>query len=65
MFKLFTNYRDILASVLELGVIPALWAMHGYGFLALNEQVIGATIVVWSLVAQFYFRKATSDEGEK
>ena len=55
------TFRDRLALILIAG-IPALWVMAGTTFIDLPEAALGATIVIWTLVAQFYFRKKI--EGE-
>ena len=54
------TFRDRLALVLVAG-IPALWILAGT-IVSLPEAALGATIAVWTLVAQFYFRKKM--EGE-
>ena len=54
--------REILALVGFLGVIPALWVLHGMGVIKLPGEVVGATISVWTLMGQFYFRKRPKDE---
>ncbi len=45
----------VLAGIL---VIPGLWILHGRGVVVLPEAVIGASIAIWTLMFQFYFRKA-------
>lgn len=55
-------FRDRLALILVVG-IPTLWVVAGTTFIDLPAEALGATIVVWTLVAQFYFRK--KDESEK
>jgi len=42
-------------------VFPGLWALQGLGIVNIPEGVIGATIAIETLIAQFYFRKK---EGE-
>jgi hypothetical protein len=54
------NWNDVLSIILLVG-IPVLWVAF-----TLPPSVEGATIVVWTLVAQFYFRKTpavTETEG--
>lgn len=46
------NWNDYLALIIIVGT-PALWV-----FANLNEIVLGATISVYTLVAQYYFRRA-------
>ena len=52
------NQRDLLSILLGVVIIPGIWISQGLGYLTLPGEVIGATIAVWTLVAQFYFRKA-------
>ena len=50
------TFNDRLALVLILS-IPALWALQGWGKVALAPEVTGALIATWTLVIQYYFRK--------
>ena len=52
------TFRDRVMVLGGLVVIPGLWVGAGLGYLALPGEVIGATIVVWTLSWNFYFRKA-------
>ena len=54
------NFRDILALILVL-LILGFWIVQGLGLIAISEVVIGATISIFTLVAQFYFRKAKTE----
>ena len=51
------QFNDVLAVVV-LVMIVALWSLQGLGWMALSGEVVGATIAVFTLVAQYYFRKA-------
>jgi hypothetical protein len=51
------NFRNVLALTVEVGIIPAIWILEGMGIIHVGDVVIGATIAVWTLIAQFYFRK--------
>ena len=51
------NFRNILALLAFIGMIPALWILEGKGVIHLGDTIIGATIVMWTLIGQFYFRK--------
>ncbi len=51
------NWNDTLSLFLLVG-IPALWVAF-----TLPPSVEGATIVVWTLVAQFYFRRTPAEAG--
>ena len=55
------NHRDLLSILLGVVVLPAVWVMQGIGYLTLPGEVIGATIAIETLIAQFYFRKANSE----
>jgi hypothetical protein len=46
------NWNDILAPFMLLG-LPLLWV-----FASLPEIVLGATIAGWTLVVQYFWRKA-------
>lgn len=52
------NFRDLLAILLAVVAFPGLWILHGQGILTIPEGVIGATIAIETLIAQFYYRKA-------
>ncbi len=54
------NFRDILAILLGIVVIPSIWVLQGMGILTIAGEVIGATIAIETLIAQFYWRKAQS-----
>jgi len=56
------NFRNLLALVGVVGVFPAIWILQGLAILDLPEGILGATIVIETLVFQFYFRKKV--EGE-
>lgn len=47
------NWNDILA-LFVLALIPALWVLQ----INLGGEVNGALIATWTLVIQYYFRKA-------
>ena len=56
------TFRDVLALLTLIVIIPTLWVLQGLGYLNMPGEVIGATIMGWGLVLNFYFRKKT--EGE-
>ena len=57
--------NDILALLLLIIVIPGLWIAEGIGVISLKgTEVIGATIMAWCLVLQYYFRRKPPN-GEK
>ncbi len=55
------NFRDWLAIFIAVIVFPAIWVLQGLAVINIPEGVIGATIAIETLIAQFYFRKK---EGE-
>ena len=57
------NFRDLMALLVAVIVFPAIWVTQGLGVLNLPGEVVGATIAIETLIAQFYFRKAA--EGEE
>ncbi len=59
---MFKNFRDVIALLLGVLVFPGLWILAGFGMCKLPEVVVGATITIESLIAQFYFRRATAAE---
>ena len=56
------TWNDRLSLILIV-LIVALWTGGCWLPAPLPESVIGATIVVFTLVAQFYFRKAAEGSG--
>ena len=53
-----TKFNDAYAVLLAVLII-ALWVVQGLGLLNLAGEVTGATIVVFTLIAQFYYRKSS------
>ena len=58
---MFKNFNNLLALLLGVVIIPLIWLLDGMGIIDVAGQVQGATIVVWTLIAQYYFRKKSSD----
>lgn len=52
------NFNDVLALLLMVFVVPGIWVAIGLGCLEVPDVIVGATIPVWTLIAQYYFRKA-------
>ena len=50
------NFNDLLSLVLT-GATVLLWLMNGRGLVKLDDKILGATIVTWTLLVQHYFRK--------
>lgn len=55
-------FNDRIALILII-LIPALWIVNSW--LKLPSEVMGATIVSWTLVLQYYFRKKPDTGGSK
>lgn len=55
--KLWTDFNDVLALLTLIVIIPGLWIGVGCGAFDLPGEIIGATIMGWTLVLQYYFRK--------
>jgi len=51
------NFNDILAILIGVLVIPLIWAGQGLGYFKLPGEVIGSTIAIETLIAQYYWRK--------
>ncbi len=58
------KFRDVLALLTIIIVIPMLWVTQGLGILTMPGEVVGATIMGWGLILQFYFRKKPADEAK-
>ena len=54
------SFNDFLALVLILGIV-ILWLIQGCGKITLPPEVTGALIVTWTLIVQYYFRKAKTE----
>jgi len=51
------TWNDVLALVFGVSIL-ALWALSGSGIVPLSDIVLGATIAAFTLIVQFYFRRA-------
>ena len=54
---LWKRFNDQLALVLAI-LIVGLWTGMGLRWLILPGEIVGGTLTVFALIAQFYFRKA-------
>lgn len=57
------KFRDLLALLIAVVIFPAIWIMQGLGLLILPGEILGATIAIETLIAQYYFRKKPANEG--
>ena len=51
------NWNDLL-SLLLIFIIPALWILSGKGIIETDASVNGALIATWTIIIQYYFRRA-------
>lgn len=58
------TFNEGLGTLLVL-IIPALWVLHAQGIAPLPGEVMGALIATWTLVIQFFFRKAKNNGQTK
>jgi len=58
---LIKKFNDALALAVVAGVIPGLWIANGVGLIRLPGEVVGATIMAWGLILQYYFRKKLAE----
>ena len=56
------SFNDFLAILLGVIVIPGIWIAQGVCAVALPEGIIGASIAIETLIAQFYYRKAKEEK---
>lgn len=54
---MFKGINDLLAILTVVVIIPGLWIVNGLGAVNLPGEIIGATIMGWTLILQFYFRR--------
>lgn len=55
------TFNNILALLALIILIPGLWFCNGLGVIQLPGEILGATIAVWTLIFQFYYRKLKSE----
>ena len=60
--KIISDINDILALAILIVIIPGLWVGIGVGWLNLPGEIVGATIMGWTLVLQYYFRKKKAEK---
>jgi hypothetical protein len=56
------NFNDLLAIIL-VALIVALWIVQGLKWIDLNEAVSGSLISIFTLIVQYYFRRAPPTNG--
>jgi len=56
------NFKNMLALILSL-VIIAMWVAQGMSLVDMPGEVVGASIAVWTMIAQYYFRKKGDTEN--
>jgi hypothetical protein len=57
------TFNDLLC-LFVLGAIITLWILDGFGVLnfKLNTEVMTATIIFFTLIGQYYYRKAKEEK---
>jgi hypothetical protein len=55
------TFNNILALLTLVAVIPGFWFCNGLGIIHLPGEILGATIAIWTLIFQHYFRKKLSE----
>ena len=55
------NWNDTV-SLLLIILIPAIWVLNGRDKITVSPEVSGALIATWTMVVQFYFRKAPTEK---
>lgn len=55
------TFRDVLGYT-ALFLFVLLWVLDGAKVISLSDTVIGATITIFTLIFQFYFRRAQPGE---
>ncbi len=61
---MFKNFRDLLAILLAVIIFPGMWVLTGLKIAAVPEGVLGATIAIETLIAQFYWRKREGEDAK-
>ena len=57
------NFNDLLCLIV-MGMIFTLWLLSGYGKINLNPEVLGASIAFFTIIGQYYFRKAKTGDSD-
>lgn len=52
------NFNEVLAVLLGVLVLPGIWIGLGFGMISLPGEVVGATISIETLIANYFFRKS-------
>ena len=55
--EIIKNFRDLLALLALVIIIPGLWVIHGLGIVQFPGEVIGATVMGWGLILEYYLTK--------
>lgn len=63
-WTIIKDINDLIALILLVLVIPGMWIADSMAVLDLNGEVRGATIMGWTLILQYYFRKKLKEKGD-
>lgn len=55
------NFNDLLCLFLMGGIIT-MWILDGFELMELNGEIMGATIAFFTLIGQYYYRKAKEEK---
>lgn len=55
------NFNDFLCLFI-LGFIFILWLLDGLNTISLNPEILGSSIAFFTIIGQYYFRKAASEK---
>ena len=56
------NFNDSLCLFL-MAMIFVIWILDGLKVIAFNQEVLGATIAFFTLIGQYYYRKAKEEKA--
>ena len=59
--KVIKSVNDLIALILLVVIIPGMWIVDGMKAIDLNGEVRGATIMGFTLILQYYFRKKLAE----
>lgn len=57
------KFTDLLALLLAILVIPAIWILQGLGWASYPESILGATVSIETMIVVFYFKRSGEKNG--
>ncbi len=61
---MFKSFNDFFAVFLVFLII-CLWVLQGRGIISAMPEISGATIATFTLIVQYYFRRAPPTNGSQ